>query len=172
MKDIISIIIQQIKEKSPDILAFFTILILFYLGAILAKRIFNKLALKTTIEKSKIFQLFGSIIKTGLIILGFISAFGTLGIDVSGMVAGLGLTGFALGFALKDALSNLLAGVLILFYQPFKCGDEIEVAKCIGKVINIDLRYTTLQSNEYQYLIPNSTCFKNWIAIKNYSASD
>ena len=56
MKDIISIIIQQVKLKSPDLLAFIIILILFYFGAILAKSIFNKLASKTTIEKSKIFQ--------------------------------------------------------------------------------------------------------------------
>ena len=165
MWDIIQIIIQQIKSKSPDIIAFIIILICFYGGAIIAKRIFMKLAEKSTQEQSKVFLLIGSVVKIGLILLGFISAFGTLGIDVSAMVAGLGLTGFALGFALKDALSNLLAGVLILFYQPFKCGDHIEVAGCKGKVINIDLRYTTLESDEAEYLIPNSTCFKNWIAI-------
>ena len=165
MRDIIPIIIQQIKSKSPDIIAFFVILICFYGGAIIANRIFIKLAEKSTQEQSKVFLLIGSVVKIGLIILGIISAFGTLGIDVSAMVAGLGLAGFALGFALKDALSNLLAGVLILFYQPFKCGDHIEVAGCKGKVINIDLRYTTLESDEAEYLIPNSTCFKNWIAI-------
>ena len=42
---------------------------------------------------------------------------GILGVDIAALVAGLGLTGFALGFTLKDALSNLLAGILILFYQ-------------------------------------------------------
>ena len=166
MWDIIPIIIQQIKSKSPDIIAFIVILTCFYGGAIIAKRIFIKLAEKSTQEQSKVFLLIGSVVKIGLILLGFISAFGTLGIDVSAMVAGLGLTGFALGFALKDALSNLLAGVLILFYQPFKCGDHIEVASCKGKVINIDLRYTTIESDESKYLIPNSTCFKNWIAIR------
>ena len=155
MRDIIPIIIQQIKSKSPEIIAFIIILICFYGGAIIAKRIFIKLAEKSTQEQSKVFLLIGSVIKIGLIILGFISAFGTLGIDVSAMVAGLGLTGFALGFALKDALSNLLAGVLILFYQPFKCGDHIGVAGCKGKVINIDLRYTTIESDESKYLIPN-----------------
>ena len=48
---------------------------------------------------------------------------GTLGINVSALVAGLGLTGFALGFAFRDALSNVLAGVMILLYHPFHRGD-------------------------------------------------
>ena len=67
-------------------------------------------------------------VRTTLIVIGFISALGTLGIDVTAMVAGLGLTGFALGFALKDVLSNAVAGVLILFYRPFALGDRIVVS--------------------------------------------
>ena len=52
--------------------------------------------------------------------LGVITALGTIGVDVTGLVAGFGLTGFAVGFAMKDALANLLAGVMILLYRPFR----------------------------------------------------
>ena len=166
MWDINPIIIQQIKSKIKDFITFFAIFTCFYLSAIITKSIFIKLGENSSTDQSEIFKIIGSCSKIGLIVLGLISAFGTLGIDVSGIVAGLGLTGFALGFALKDALSNLLAGILILFYQPFKYGDHIEVSNCKGKVINIDLRYTTLKSEELEFLIPNSICFKNWIAIK------
>ena len=62
-----------------------------------------------------------------LVVFGVITALGTVGINVSALVAGLGLTGFALGFALKDALSNVLAGALILSYRPFRRGERIEV---------------------------------------------
>ena len=48
-----------------------------------------------------------------VMIFGFVTALGSVGVDVSALVAGLGLTGFALGFALKDTISNLLSGVLI-----------------------------------------------------------
>jgi small-conductance mechanosensitive channel len=47
----------------------------------------------------------------GLVLLGFVTALGTLGVNILGIVAGLGMTGFALGFALKDSIANLLAGV-------------------------------------------------------------
>ena len=54
---------------------------------------------------------------------------GTVGVDVSALVAGLGLAGFAIGFALRDAVSNTLAGVLVLMYQPFRVGDDIKTGK-------------------------------------------
>ena len=57
---------------------------------------------------------------------GLVTALGTLGVDVSALVAGLGLTGFALGFAVKDTISNILAGVLLLVYRPFSKKDYVE----------------------------------------------
>ena len=63
--------------------------------------------------------------KIALITLGAVTALGNLGVDVSAIVVGLGLTGFALGFALRDTISNLLAGVLILLYSPFEIGNRI-----------------------------------------------
>ena len=51
-------------------------------------------------------------------VFGAVTALGTSGIDVSALVAGLGLTGFALGFAFRYVLSNVLAGVLILMLPP------------------------------------------------------
>ena len=59
-----------------------------------------------------------------VIAIGLVTGFGTMGIDVSALIAGLGLSGFALGFALRDAVSNLIAGVLILLYRPFSYGDK------------------------------------------------
>ena len=53
-------------------------------------------------------------------------AHGPLGVKIMGIVAGLGLTGFARGFALKDSIANLLAGVLILLYRPFEVGDRLD----------------------------------------------
>ena len=166
MLDLILQLIRPLKEITPLLAGSIALFFIFYFAAVISRRILIKLGEKADSDQSKIFNLGGSVLKSGIILMGLISSLGTLGIDVSAMVAGLGLTGFALGFALKDALSNLLAGVLILFYQPFKIGDSIEVAGCKGTVKDIGLRYTTLESNASTFLIPNSTCFKNWIAIK------
>jgi small-conductance mechanosensitive channel len=71
----------------------------------------------------------------------------------------LGLTGIALDFALKDAISNLISGVLILLYSPFEIGSRIKIAGYEGVVVTIDLRYTELDSERDKILIPNSKLF-------------
>ncbi len=101
----------------------------------------------------------------GLIFFGVVTALGTLGVNISALVAGLGLTGFALGFALRDTISNVLAGVLLLIYRPFGINDRINVTNQEGVVVNIDLRYTTLDSDANRILIPNSVLFTNPIIV-------
>ncbi|MGA1875681.1 MAG: mechanosensitive ion channel family protein [bacterium] len=115
--------------------------------------------------KKNIFQLTGSAVKVGLVLFGAVTALGTMGVNVSALVAGLGLSGFALGFALRDALSNLISGAMIIIYRPFQNGDRISVAGCEGEVIEINLRYTALQGEEKVCLIPNATLFTNVISI-------
>ena len=105
---------------------------------------------------SNISFVLSSIVKNVILIFGFITSLGTLGINVSAIVAGLGLTGFAFGFAFKDMLSNFISGILIFIYEPFKLGDVIEVEGKTGKVIDINLRYVTMVSEEQRVLIPNS----------------
>ncbi|HEX7044184.1 MAG TPA: mechanosensitive ion channel domain-containing protein [Burkholderiales bacterium] len=100
-----------------------------------------------------------------LVGLGVVTALGTLGVNIAALVAGLGLTGFALGFALKDTISNLLAGVLLLLYRPFGVNDRISVSGHEGTVVAIDLRYTTLQQEARRILIPNSVLFTNPITV-------
>ena len=116
-------------------------------------------------DKRYVFRMAGKAVKVSLVLLGAMTALGTTGINVSALVAGLGLTGFALGFALKDILSNLLSGALILVYRPFHRGDRIAVAGCEGDVQEIDLRYTVVKGDNKIYLIPNSTLFTNTISI-------
>lgn len=81
------------------------------------------------------------------------------------LVAGLGLTGFALSFAIKDTISNILAGVLLLVYRPFSKTDYVAVKGVEGEVTAIDLRYTTLQHGGQTILLPNSPLFTNPITI-------
>jgi small-conductance mechanosensitive channel len=95
---------------------------------------------------------------------------GTLGVNVGAMIAGLGLVGFALGFALKDLLSNFLAGLLILIYNPFVRGDRITVSGNEGQVIEINLRYTVLQEQDKRALIPNSILFSNPVIVLRQTA--
>jgi small conductance mechanosensitive channel len=111
--------------------------------------------------------LVGRAARAALVSFGAVTALGTLGLDIRALIAGLGLTGFALGFALRDIISNTLAGVLILLHRPFHRGDRISVAGEQGIVSEIDLRYTTLQLDAgTRVLVPNSTLFTNTIRVE------
>jgi len=111
--------------------------------------------------------LLGRMAKISVIILGTATALGTMGVNVSAVVAGLGLTGFALGFAFRDVLSNLLAGILLLLFRPFGIGDHISVSGLEGEVNNIELRYTILKQPGKIVLIPNSNLFTNPILVNS-----
>lgn len=136
----------------------------FWFASILSRKLILRFAHRVNLNID-ILNLLEQTTKISLLFFGALTALGTLGIDVSALVAGLGLTGFALGLALKDIVSNLLSGVLILIYQPFRRNDWIKVGPTEGKVLQIDLRYTTLQADNQKILIPNSSLFTNTICI-------
>ena len=148
----------------PKLAAVLFILLLFFFLAKFIKRLILKLAEKLELDPH-LSAFFAQVSRIILIIVGVITALGTIGINVSALVAGLGLTGFALGFAFKDTISNLLSGVLILLYRPFNIGDKIKVAGYKGKVISVDLRYTKLDSKDGTVLIPNSKCFTDPVVV-------
>ena len=107
----------------------------------------------------------GRSIKVGMMLFGIVTALGTLGIDIGALVAGLGLTGFALGFALKDTISNLLSGIMVIIYKPFDQDDIITVGKFEGVVKSVDLRYTVLEVDGRTVFVPNAKLFVDAIMV-------
>ena len=164
--EIISGFKQSLPALAPKLYLGCVILILFWIAAVVVERLTRWAGHKSHIHKDILFLL-GRTVRTTLVILGFISALATIGINVSALVASLGLTGFALGFALKDALSNILAGILVLIYRPLKIGDKINITGFEGIVVQIDLRYTTLKTEDKTILIPNANLFNNPVVILN-----
>ncbi len=83
------------------------------------------------------------------------------------LVAGLGVSSVAIGFAFKDILQNWLAGLLILLRQPFEVGDQIEAAGFVGTVEQIETRATILKTYDGQKaVIPNSEIYTNAVLVK------
>jgi small-conductance mechanosensitive channel len=156
---------KQAALFAPKLGASLLILAGFWLAGCLSNRLIRRVADRSEPARRDVIELIAQIARTSLLVFGTVTALGTLGINVSALVAGLGLTGFALGFAFRDALSNILAGVLIVMYRPFLRGDHIAVVGFEGKVAAIDLRYTTLQRDDKIFLIPNSTLFTNPISL-------
>lgn len=83
------------------------------------------------------------------------------------MIAGLGISSIAIGFAFKDIFQNFLAGLLLLWSQPFHVGDEIKSGDFEGAVEDIDIRATLIRmySGE-RAIVPNSAVYTNAIIVK------
>ena len=164
MENIVNYMFDKAILWGPKLIGAIVVLVVFFILSKIIKRITTN-----TAERLKFDENLASLLsRTGsitLMIFGFVTALGTLGINISALVAGLGLTGFALGFALKDTISNLLSGVLILLYRPFNKGNRIKIAGYEGTVISIDLRYTELDFEGNKILIPNSKLFTDPITV-------
>lgn len=154
----------QVVQFIPRVAMGVVILLAFWLVSLAVQKLIVRLSRRSHIVPD-VLNLLQQAAKTALLIFGGITALGTMGIDISALVAGLGLTAFALGFAFRDILSNLLAGVLILIYRPFQRSDRIAVQGFEGTVIEIGLRYTALQGEEKKILIPNSNLFTNPVSV-------
>ena len=144
----------NILSKLPNIVFALIILISFWIAGKILKSMILKILQKKT-SHTNILNVIGSIVKNIMLIIGIITSLGTLGVNVSGIVAGLGITGVALSLALKDILSNFISGILILMHEPFKLGDFVEIEGKSGKVIGINLRYVTIDAEGKNILVPN-----------------
>jgi small-conductance mechanosensitive channel len=83
------------------------------------------------------------------------------------VLTSLGFVSIAVGFAFQDILENLLAGVLLLFREPFRSGDEIAVAGHAGTVKRITIRETEIRTFDgRKVLIPNADVYKNALVIQ------
>ena len=83
------------------------------------------------------------------------------------LIASLGVSSVAIGFAFQDILQNWLAGILILLRQPFEIGDQIEVNGYEGTVEKVQVRSTIITTYDGQrVVIPNNTVYNNSVKVK------
>jgi small conductance mechanosensitive channel len=88
--------------------------------------------------------------------------------DVTAFLAGLGIIGFTVGFALQDVMKNFAAGIILVLQQPFRVGEAISVAGFEGTILAIDLRATEMSTFDGRLVsIPNATILTN--PIINYT---
>jgi small-conductance mechanosensitive channel len=106
-----------------------------------------------------------------ILLIGALIGLDRMGVEILPVLTGLGLGGFVVGLALRDALSNLVSGMMMLLYKPFSPGDSITVSGYSGKVEEIDLRYTTISGRDETYLIPNSTLLSSPIKLRRGAQS-
>ncbi len=157
---------QHIIATLPRIITGVVVFIVAWIIALITKLIIRHLSNRTK-SRRYLLALMAKIAYVVIIIIGIITALGTMGINVLALVTGLGLASFAVAFALKDTLSNTLAGFIVLFYEPFKINDNIVVHNEEGEVVEINLRYTVLQAQGKHIMVPNATVLTNIVTVQD-----
>ncbi|MEL6607928.1 MAG: mechanosensitive ion channel domain-containing protein [Pseudomonadota bacterium] len=115
-----------------------------------------------------LFDFLANIARYAIIAFAFLFVLNTFGVQTTSVVAVIGAAGLAIGLALQGTLSNVAAGVMIVFFRPIKQGDFVEVNGQMGTVKAITLNYTELASlGNVQIIVPNSEVWGN--TITNYS---
>ena len=115
-----------------------------------------------------LFDFFGSILRYTILAFTFIFVLNTFGVQTTSIVAAVGAAGLAIGLALQGTLSNVAAGVMLIFFRPIKTGDFVEINGQMGTVKTITLNYTELASlGNFQIIVPNSEVWGS--TIVNYS---
>ena len=112
-------------------------------------------------------HLLGQLTLWTVILIGMITALQRF-FDVTAFLAGLGIIGFTIGFALQDVMKNFASGIILLLQQPFHVGESIELAGFEGTVLAIDLRTTEIRALDGRIVIlPNASVLAN--PIVNYT---
>ncbi|MDX8346626.1 mechanosensitive ion channel [Cognatiyoonia sp. IB215446] len=118
-----------------------------------------------------LFNFLGNVARYVIIGFAFLFVLNTFGVQTTSVVAVIGAAGLAIGLALQGTLSNVAAGVMIVFFRPIKIGDFVEVSGQMGTVKQITLNFIELASvSNVQIIIPNAQVWGN--TIVNYSSYD
>jgi small conductance mechanosensitive channel len=109
-----------------------------------------------------------SLARYGILVLVIVAVLGQLGIQTTSVLAALGAIGLAIGLALQGTLSNIAAGMMLLWLRPFKVGDYVDTGSVAGTVKDVGLFASELHSWDGVYLfVPNSQLWNT--RIMNYS---
>ena len=175
-------LLQRWVEKSRDwvfesgpgvlvkLLVFAIILFAFRFISRLARTAVVRSIDKSRLQPSQLMRtMIGNITGNLVMAFGLLVALSQMGVTMGPLLAGLGVAGFIVGFALQETLANFAAGLMILFYRPYDVGDLVEAATVFGTVSHMSLVSTTILTIDNQTLIvPNGKIWGD--VIKNVTA--
>ncbi|MBR6783968.1 MAG: mechanosensitive ion channel [Clostridia bacterium] len=163
LNDLSALIVPFAKDFVAALVVFF---VGFKVVNFITKRIKNGKLFKNLDKSAASF--IGSFISIFLKIVVIVSVVAILGVPMSSVVALIASAGVAIGLAVQGALSNLVGGMMILLFRPFRVGDHIEAEGASGKVREISVFYTVVATFDNKIVtVPNGTLTNS--VIVNYS---
>jgi len=160
---------ENVRSNAPSLifqsLLFAVIIYGFYKLANLVRRLVHSALRARHVRLSLLMQQMIASVARGIIIgLGILVALSQFNVSIGPMLAGLGIVGFIVGFALQDSLSNFASGLMILFYEPFDVDDTVIAGGVRGRVSSMSLVNTTIRTFDNQSLIiPNNKIWQDVI---------
>ncbi|WP_373355610.1 mechanosensitive ion channel family protein [Pseudoroseicyclus sp. CXY001] len=163
--------VQFLASLLGSVLAAIVILILGFVVAGWVKRRIERIGIRNATLDDALFGFLGDLVRYAIIAFSIIIVLNTFGVQTTSIVAAIGAAGLAIGLALQGTLSNIAAGVMLIFFRPIRIGDFVVINGVMGTVKDISLNYTELADlQNVQYIIPNSEVWGN--TIKNFSRYD
>jgi len=151
-----------------DVLAALVILVVGFLLAGFFRRRIERLAQKHHRLDPTLFGFVANVAWYAIIAFAVLFVLNTFGVQTTSVIAVIGAAGLAIGLALQGTLSNVAAGVMIVFFRPIKVGDFVEIGSAMGTVRSINLNFTELATvGNFQVIVPNAQVWGN--VITNYS---
>lgn len=160
----------QVAAWGVNVVAALIIVVIGYILAGFVRGLVRKLFLKRNIDAT-IGGFVGNLAHVGIMTFVIITALGQVGVDTKTFAAVVAAAGLAIGLALQGGLSNFAAGFLIVVFRPFKAGDMINGAGVEGKVEEVQIFCTTLNTlDNKRIIVPNSALMAG--VITNYTGNE
>ncbi|MBN2044728.1 MAG: mechanosensitive ion channel family protein [Anaerolineales bacterium] len=159
---------ETLGTKIGDLVAGLIVGLVVLLVFLLIQRIIRRVS-KPIIKKSSLDQTAQTFVSTivhyTVIIVGILAVLSAVGINIDSLLASIGIAGVTIGFAARDAFSNLISGLLIFLDRPFVIGDLVEVGEFYGHVEEITLRSTRIITSDGKMLaVPNNEMINKTVA--------
>src|SRR5689334_3049897 len=155
--------------RVPYLLFGFLAFVIFLIIAKILKTLLTTAGRRTRLDQT-LAELLARLASAGTIILGLLVAAVIIfpSFHPGELIAGLGITSVAIGFAFKDVLQNFFAGILILWRRPFVVGDEIKVREFEGTVEDITTRSTRVKTYDGERaVLPNGDVYTSAILVRS-----
>lgn len=171
MQAMVEQLITMMTDYGLSALGAIAILVIGWLAAGWVKRALLRLMTRAERIDETIGRFVASVARYAVLVFTLIAVLEAFGVKTTSFIAILGAMGLAVGLALQGTLSNIAAGVMLLFFRPFKVGDFVETSGGSGTVLNIGLFITELStSDNIQLIVPNGAIWGD--SIKNFSTND
>src|ERR1700722_8679128 len=157
--------VDSLVVRLPSLLLGLVVFFLFYLLSIVVSRLIRRTTRK---YRPNLGVVFARLTGAATILLGFLVAFSVVApsFQAADLIKVLGIGGVAIGFAFQNILQNFLAGLLLLWAEPFRIGDEIKLDNFEGIVEEIQTRATIIKTYDgRRIVIPNADLFTHSVTI-------